>query len=652
MVDLKFLLNHDVVKKAELLRRRCRKANQAINCNLDRRNIKDICSCSGRNQEECEEEDESNPNLKKRHILGAAALVIVIVLIVVAYFTGVFNSPKSGGENALVPADPTKALPPSASVMRVFKRAAVCADSAVCAQVGKDILEKNGTAVDAAIATLFCNGVVTMQSMGLGGGFLMTIYKRDEKKAYFLNAREKAPINAKNELYKDNEKTSQNGPLAIAVPGELKGYWELHKRFGTLKWEELIQPTIDLCNNGYNMTMHQYTSLFKNKINYDDENFKEWFKDDKGNFRTAGSKIIPRKLCKTLTLIALNGGDSLYNGTLSKMFLEDIKEIGGIITAEDLAQYEAQWMDPVSVQFKNSDTLYTAPPPGSGAILGFIMGILDGYNFNGKSVSNLNRTITTYHRIIESFKYAYAKRTELGDTNFVNISELLANLTSKEYAENIRKQIVDNATFDDPKHYGAVFYDKGDHGTAHISIVDQNGDAVSVTSSINLYFGAGMTSKQTGIIFNSVMDDFSFPYFKNYFGIPGSPNNEMKPGKRPLSSMSPTIIVDKNSDTKMVVGGSGGTVITTSVAWTIIRSLWFGENIKEAVDAPRIHHQLYPMLVRYEYGVLQQVVDGLKALGHKMKRELVSVVCALTKDKDRINANADHRKGGDVYGLS
>ncbi|XP_050298141.1 scoloptoxin SSD14-like isoform X2 [Anthonomus grandis grandis] len=594
----------------------------------------------------------------KRYIIGAVAVLVVLGILVVAYYTGAFNSSENspeaqnGKEPPLTPTNPTKSLPPSSSILRVFKRAAVCADSVVCASVGKDILEKNGTAADAAIATLFCNGVVTMQSMGLGGGFLMTIYKRDEKKAYFLNAREKAPLASTNEIYKSSEMTSRSGPLAIGVPGELRGYWELHKKFGTLSWKDLVQPAIDVCNKGYIMTKHQYMALFKNDLKkYKDSTFKEWFEEKNGDYKKVGSRIVPSKLCRTLSIIADNGGDDLYNGTLSKMFLEDVKKINGIITAEDLQQYNAQWMDPVSVKFRNEDTLYTAPPPGAGAILSFILGILDGYEFNRTSIEDINSTVLTYHRMIEAFKYAYAKRTELGDTNFVDIKNLLSNLTSPKYAESIRKRIMDNTTFQDPSHYGAVYYQKDQHGTAHISIIDQNGDAISVTSSINIYFGNGRVSEQTGIIYNSVMDDFSFPYFKNYFGLPGSPNNEMKPGKRPLSSMCPTIIVDKNGDAKMVVGASGGTVITSSVAWTIIRSLWFGENIKEAVDAPRIHHQLYPMNVFYEYGVLQQVLDGLKSLGHQLHRNLASIICGLRVVDGKITANSDHRKGGDVFGL-
>uniref|UniRef100_A0AAR5PM46 Gamma-glutamyltransferase n=1 Tax=Dendroctonus ponderosae TaxID=77166 RepID=A0AAR5PM46_DENPD len=594
-----------------------------------------------------------SPRIKRRYILGSIVLLVLIALILAAFYGGLFGRGLAPDDEALLnPRNPTEPLPPSTSVLRVFKKAAVCADSAACAQVGKDILEKNGTAVDAAIATMFCNGVVTMQSMGLGGGFLMTLYKRDEEKAYFLNAREKAPLAVKNEMFKKDESISKRGALAVAVPGELKGYWELYKRFGTLEWKDLVQPAVDLCNKGYIMTKHQYNAFFKNKLDDEDTNFNKWFKDKNNEYKKYGSRIVPTKLCKTLSLIAVNGGDDLYNGTLAKMFLDDLKEAGGIITSEDLEKYEAEWMDPISIKFSTQETVYTSPPPGSGAILTLILGILDGYQFDRDNIEDLNSTVLTYHRIIEAFKYAYAKRTELGDTNFVNISDLLSNLTSQEYAHNIRSKIMDNTTFQDPKHYGAVFYDKGDHGTAHISIIDQNGDAISITSSINLFFGNGMTSKQTGIIYNSVIDDFSFPYFKNYFGLPGSPNNKMQPGKRPLSSMSPTIIVDKDGDAKMVVGASGGTVITSTVAWTIIRSLWFEENVKEAVDAPRIHHQLYPMQIMYEYGVLQQVLDGLKALGHKVQRNLSSIVCALKKENGKITANADYRKGGDVYGLT
>ncbi|XP_015838324.1 scoloptoxin SSD14 isoform X2 [Tribolium castaneum] len=594
--------------------------------------------------------DESGPRARKRCIIFIVIIIIIIACIAFAYHYGFLSSSKE--EEELRPPNPEKALPPSASVLRRFKRAAVCADGATCAKIGRSILDQNGSAVDAAIATLFCNGIYTMQSMGLGGGFLMTIYIKDQNKAYTLNAREKAPLKATPDLYKDDQFISRKGALAIAVPGELRGYQAAHEKFGKLEWSKLVEPSIELCEKGYNMSKHQHESLKEARI-VNDTNLKEWFFDSEGKFKKMGSTIVPKKLCETLRLIAKSGGHDLYNGTLSKMLVEDLEEIGSIITKEDLESYQAEWMDPIEVELRHHEKLYSVPPPGSGALLAFILSILDGFKFKPHDLEGVQNTVQTYHKIIEAFKYAYAKRTELGDTNFVHISDLLRNLTSHEYAESIRKEIQENSTSNDPKDYGAVFYSKEDHGTAHISVLAENGDAVSVTSSVNLYFGAGLTSRQTGIILNSVMDDFSFPNFQNYFNLPGSPNNELRPGKRPLSSMSPTILVDEHGDVKLVLGASGGTKITTSVALVIMRTLWFGQNIKEAIDAPRIHHQLYPMQVQYEYGTLQQVVTGLEALGHKTSRytDAGSIICALYNTSGLIQANADHRKGGDVYGL-
>ncbi|XP_063904513.1 scoloptoxin SSD14-like isoform X3 [Zophobas morio] len=596
------------------------------------------------------EVDKSSPRVKKRCLIFIIILVIICACIGFAYHYGFLG--KNEEKEELKPANPVKALPPSGSVLRRFRKAAVCADGAACAEIGRTILKKDGSAVDAAIATMFCNGIFTMQSMGLGGGFLMTIYIKENNTAYTLNARETAPLKAKAELYKEDPLISQNGALAIAVPGELRGYQAAHQRFGKLEWAELIEPSIQLCEKGYEMSKHQYESLQKAKLT-NDSNLREWFYDSDDNFKKIGSTIVPKKLCETLRLIATNGGDDLYNGTLSEMLLEDLKKIDSIITKEDLEKYEAQWMDPIVVELRNHEKLYSVPPPGSGALLAFIMNILDGFKFKPSDIDGVQNTVETYHKIIEAFKYAYARRTELGDTSFVNITNLLHNLTSPEYAEMIRKEIKDNHTSNNPKDYGAIFYGKSDHGTAHISVLAENGDAVSVTSSINLFFGAGLTSESTGIILNSVMDDFSFPYFRNYFNLPGSPNNQLKPGKRPLSSMSPSILVDENGDVKLVIGASGGTKITTAVALVIMRTLWFHQNIKEAVDAPRIHHQLYPMEVQYEYGVLQQVIDGLEAMGHKTSRykDAGSIICALLKKSDAIYANADFRKGGDVYGI-
>nr|CAI5856574.1 unnamed protein product [Callosobruchus analis] len=475
MVDFKLLLHPPVADKVCFLRKRFKsslKLSKLHSC------------CLSQNEEELLE-DSQKTKARKKYVLAAVILVLVIVILVLAFATNVFSKKESTKEEKLVPPNPTKPLPPSASRLHVFEKGAVCADGPPCAEIGRSILEKNGSAVDAAIAAMFCNGIVTMQSMGLGGGFLMTLYIKAKGKAYSLNAREKAPLDAKDELYKDDPKKSKNGALSIAVPGELKGYWEAHQRFGKLPWKELVQPTIELCEKGYNMSKHQADSLRKNNLN-NDPHLMEWFKDKDGKFKTEGSKVVPTKLCSTLKVIAENGGNDLYNGTLSKMLAQDIKAMGGIITEEDLLQYQAEWQEPISVTLKSEDRLYSAPPPGSGALLGFILNILDGYGFNRDSIDGVENTVTTFHRIIEAFKYGYAKRTELGDVNFNNISELLSNLTSRSYAEKIRLKIKDNSTSLDAKEYGAVVYNTDDHGTAHLSILAPNGDAVSITSSVNI----------------------------------------------------------------------------------------------------------------------------------------------------------------------
>ncbi|PSN54339.1 Gamma-glutamyltranspeptidase 1 [Blattella germanica] len=437
---------------------------------------------------------------------------------------------------------------------------------------------RNGSVVDAAVATLFCNGLVNSQSMGLGGGFLMTLYLHDEKKAITLDARESAPLRATHDMYNGTAGLSQEGILAVGVPGELKGYWEAHLKYGRLPWAELVRPTIRLCEEGYIMNKHQYDSI----------GFRPHFIREDPVLR-------PKKICETLKLIAREGGNVLYNGTVAKTLAADIQDMGGIITEEDLAQYRVKWMDPISVSLRGGLQLYTVPPPGSGILLGFILNILEGFNFTAADLKDVNSTILTYHRMIEAFKFAYARRAELGDPDFINIT---------------------NGLFE-------------------------------------MAFGAGLTSRNTGIILNSGMDDFSIPGIDSYFGIPYAPQNAIAPGKRALSSMCPSIIVDKSGDVRLVIGASGGTKITTAVAYVIMRHFWFNETIKQAVDAGRIHHQVIPMEVSYEYGILDQVVKGLEMLGHETDRYRGrgSIICALAKLKNAIIANADFRKGGDVYGI-
>ncbi|XP_053698974.1 glutathione hydrolase 1 proenzyme-like [Sabethes cyaneus] len=405
-----------------------------------------------------------------------------------------------------------------------------------------------------------------MQSMGIGGGFIMNIYIKEENKAYTLDAREISAKAATEDMHVHDPSTTNEGPLSIATPGELKGYWEAHKRFGKLPWKEVLQPSIDICNNGFQMSKHMYDSIHINPRIKHDKQLREMFVDaNTHEFHKAGTLIKPSKLCQTLIYIAENGGNSLYDGKLEDDFVEDLKEMGSIITKEDLDSYSVRWDDSIPIKI-NGDTMFVIPPPGSGILLGFIVNILRNYNFGPENVSTVNETILTYHRIIEAFKHSYGKRTLIGDPKFVNIDELVRNLTSPEYGEEMRLEIEDDSTKMNPSDYGGEFYMKDNHGTAHISLLGPTGDAVSVTSSVNFYFGAGLSGKRTGIIVNSGMDDFSSPGLKNYFGLPGTECNYIRPQKRALSSMSPTIIVGSNGNVKLVVGAAGGTKITTAVA--------------------------------------------------------------------------------------
>lgn len=230
---------------------------------------------------------------------------------------------------------------------------------------------------------------------------------------------------------------------------------------------------------------------------------------------------------------------------------------------------------------------------------------------------------------------------------------MLRNLTSKEYAQSIRKRIVDNTTFD-LDYYGAVLYQPDDYGTAHVAVVAPNGDAVSVTSSINQYFGAKVRSRSTGIILNNVMGDFSAPNITNYFGLPPSPANFIRPGKRPLSSMCPAVFVDEAGDVRLVIGAAGGTRITSGTALVSARNLWLKEDIKTAIDRRRIHHQLFPQTLFFEKGFDEEILEGLERLGHAIKMYETGgpIVVAVARDEDsRLHAYSDARKGGGTAGF-
>ncbi|XP_050099867.1 glutathione hydrolase 1 proenzyme-like [Anopheles aquasalis] len=541
----------------------------------------------------------------------------------------------------------------SHSALHMYESAAVCSDSDICSQIGRDLLQRNGTAVDATIGIMLCAGLTNLQSMGLGGGFVMNIYQHNERRAYTLDAREVAAGKATEEMHLHDPSTTNEGPLSVAVPGELKGYWEAHKRFGALPWADLVKPSLELCRRGIPITKHMHDSLTFNRKAMNDERIRYMFTDPAtGRPKQQGDHIHPDILCDTLAEIAVQGGEALYTGALATRFADDLREMGSILTLDDLRRYRVRWSESLPIDLKG-DTMWVVPPPASGILVAFIMNILKGYRMEAQDMRSTDTVVATAHRIVEAFKFAYGKRTAIGDPSFVDVRELTANLTSDGYAETIRQRIDELRTHQSPADYDGEFHTPNNDGTAHISVLGQYGDAVSVTSSVNFYFGAGLMGVRTGIIVNSGMDDFASPGLQNYFGLPGSKANFIRPYKRALSSMAPTIVTDAEHNVKLVIGAAGGTKITTAVALTLMRALWFGYDIKEAVDAPRFHHQLVPMAVQYEYGNLDVLIRGLQRKGHETVRyrERGSIICAIARNASGVYANADFRKGGDVAGF-
>lgn len=550
---------------------------------------------------------------------------------------------------------------PSASTEGHFLHAAVSVDSVPCAAVGRDILAKHGTAVDAAIAALVCNGVANPHSMGLGGGFLMTIYLANGT-AVSLVAREMAPMAATREMYA-GERSSKLGPGASGVPGELKGYWEAKEHYGNpaLTWSDLLKPSIDLCENGITVSAAAAKAirLSEAHIRADPGLKGLLINPTTDEILVEGDIYRNPTFAATLRKFSSGGAAELYEGETGRQLVKDMRAAGGLMTVEDLAKYRTSWEDPVKAEVPGTEfSLYSSPPPGSGAILAGILGLVGGYRPSPRD----RRNPLAWHRFVESCKFAYARRTLMGDWSHnstsplaAQVTQLVANLTSSSWLEETQTKISDTKTFNDAAYYGAEFYNVEDAGTAHISILSPAGDAVAVTSTVNLYFGSKFRSPNTGIIMNNQMDDFSYPGLVNAFGVPPSENNMVAPGKRPVSSMSPTVVVDRKGRVVAVVGASGGTKITTAVAQVIYRTVYLGQGIKEAVDARRLHHQLYPNQVLYELGTTRWMADGLKSFGHDTKLFPVggSIVQALLVDPDTgdITANADFRKGGGVAGF-
>ena len=462
--------------------------------------------------------------------------------------------------------------------------------------VGSDILQKGGNAYDAMIATHFALAVVYPVAGNIGGGGFM-VYRDKNGKKGALDFREKAPITAYKDMYLDSlgnviKNKSVLGAHAVGIPGSVAGIFEVYKKFGSLPFKALIQPAIDLAKNGFTITRKQADDLnnatdrFRKVNNYKTIFDKEW---------KAGDLLIQDELAKTLERIRDFGKDGFYKGKTADFLVNYITELGGIITHEDLEKYEAIWRKPIEFSYKDYQITSMTLPASGGICLAQILKSIEPFD-----ISKIEHNSTKYIQLLtEAEKRSYADRAYyLGDIDFINVP--IDSLTATSYINKRMETFSwDKATPSSEISHGKILGYESDE-TTHYSIVDQFGNAVSVTTTLNTGYGSKVLVKGAGFFLNNEMDDFSSkPGTPNVYGLVGSKTNAIAPEKRMLSSMTPTI-VEKDGKLLMVVGTPGGSTIITSVLQNIINVVDYNMGMQEAVNQPRFHHQWLPDVIRME----------------------------------------------------
>ena len=484
--------------------------------------------------------------------------------------------------------------------------------------VGEKILSKGGNAYDASIAVAFTLAVVLPRAGNIGGGGFMVIHDSETAKQYSIDYREKAPIFSKKNMYLNpdgslNKGLSTFGYLASGVPGTVAGLWEVHKKFGSLRWEELLEDAIYYAENGFEITPYLSDILlkYKNKLSVYDAT-KDIFMVHEPDFKN--KILIQEDLAKTLRLISKYGRDGFYKGEVAKKIAFEMEKNKGLITLRDLAEYQPVWRTPLISSYRDTKIITMGPPSSGGVHIIQMLNVLE--NFDLKELGH--NTYSYINLLTEVMKYAYADRSKhLGDPDFFNVP--VAKLTDKGYANHIKNKIILGESTPSNKIYPGVFEDNESNETTHFSVADKNGNVVSSTYTLNSTFGSGVVIKGTGILMNNEMDDFSAaPGIPNQFGLLGAEANEIVPSKRPLSSMSPTIVM-KNNELFFTTGSPGGSRIISAVLQSILNIIDFDMNLEETNSAKRIHHQWQPDILQIESSINEDVKLKLLGLNYNVK---------------------------------
>ncbi|MEO1373009.1 MAG: gamma-glutamyltransferase [Cyanobacteria bacterium J06635_10] len=559
------------------------------------------------------------------------------------------------------------------------KKAMVVSAHPLASDAGLEMLRKGGNAIDAAVATTFAISVVEPFSAGIGGGGFLLMHDSKNRTIQALDFRERAPLQATKNMYLDSNgkvrrNASINGYLAVATPGTVAGMYEVHRRYGKLPWSTVVAPSIRLAKDGFIVKNLFVQAVQRRKKMIATNQAAQAIFTRNGNFYKAGEKLVQRDLGQTLQLIAANPR-SFYTGKIARIIASDMEKNGGLITLQDLKSYKPIWRTPVCGNFRQA-RVCSMPPPSSGGIH-----LLQMLNIIGDTdLKSLGwHHPDAIHLMAEAMRIAYADRSEhLGDPDFVKVP--LQSLLSPEYTKLRRQQIdmqrakpstevkpIDKETLQkfsrtvpphfisathNPKIKNNKYHESTE--TSHLTVIDSQRNAVSLTFTINLRFGAGIVTPGTGIVLNNEMDDFAAaPEVPNAFGLLGNEANSIAPRKTPLSSMTPTIVTE-NGRLRMAVGTPGGSTIITQVLQIILNVLEYDMDAAAAVSASRVHHQWFPDMLRVEpWGLDALTLQELKRRGHKIKQSNPwgNSNLIIVKPDGTLEGAADSRGEGEARGI-
>ncbi|CAG7559982.1 unnamed protein product [Fusarium equiseti] len=500
---------------------------------------------------------------------------------------------------------------------------AVACESEICSTIGVNILREGGNAADAMVATVLCVGTVGMYHSGIGGGGFMLIHKpngKNESSAYeFVDFRETAPAAATEDMFKKNVNESIYGGKASGVPGELRGLEHLHKKYGSLPWSELVQPAIKVARYGFPVNNDTMNFMKRTYTESENESFlvndPAWAIDfaPSGKLVQIGEKLTRRRFADTLEAIADGGVDVFYEGPIADATIRTLQREKGIMTTDDLKNYTVEIREPSQINYRGGKVT-SGSAPSSGAVVAATLNILEGYDFLGDP----SRVNDSAYYLDEAFKFSYGMRTNLGDPSYVDdLAKYQSEMYSKATGQEIRAKLEGSPL--ELKEYDPEGLESLDTpGTSHIVAMDSSGLAISLTTTINLNFGSQVIIPETGIIMNNEMNDFSIPGESNQFGFIPSEANFIRPGKRPLSSISTTIVEGPDGQVSLVTGSAGGSRIITATAQVVLNTIDKNMTVAEALAAPRLHDQLVPRRVTFEYAFDNSTVAYLEGIGNNV----------------------------------